>query len=215
MRALVAAIVLLAATAARADAACAEQAEELRGFLDQELARADKWDLAWGVAFGTVSTLQTAAAVTRFKPGGAEMTDDEEATLYVGAAKSFTGFAAHTVTNIRGPLPARHPDPCVDLAQLRKALAKLGKAERQTFWMTHLGGWAVNLAGGAILWRERSFKVGLVSILVSLPIGPLSAYTMPRRAWKRWRNERASWTVNVGRAAHSDDGFVLSIGGEL
>jgi hypothetical protein len=96
------------------------------------------------------------------------MSDDEEATLYVGAAKSFIGFAAHTVTNIRGPLPERHPDPCVDLAQLRKALAKLGKAERQTFWMTHLGGWAVNLAGGAILWHERSFKVGLISILVSL-----------------------------------------------
>ena len=214
MRALAAAIAILVATASRADAACADEAEELRGFLARELSHADTWDLAWGLAFGVVSTVQTAAAVTKFKPGG-ELSDDEEATLYVGGAKAFIGFAAHTVTNIRGSLPARHPDPCVDLAHLRKALAKLGKAERQTFWMTHLGGWAVNLTGAAILWHERSFKVGLVSILVSLPIGPLSAYTMPRKAWKRWRNERASWTVNVGRAAYSDDGFVVSLGGEL
>jgi len=214
VRALAAIVAVLAATTSRADAACAEQAAELRAFLDKEVAHADTWDLAWGIAFGTVSTLQTAAAVTKFKPGGA-LSDDEEATLYVGAAKSFIGFAAHVVTNIRGPLPARHADPCVDLAQLRKALAKLGKAERQTFWMTHLGGWAVNLAGGAILWHERSFKVGLISILVSLPIGPLSAYTMPRKAWKRWRSERASWTVNVGRAAATGDGVVFSLAGEL
>ena len=214
MKALATALLVLAATASRAEAACADQAAELRGFLEKEVAHADKWDLAWGLAFGTVSTLQTAAAVTRFKPGDGVMSDDEEATLYVGAAKSFIGFAAHTVTNIRGPIPERHPDPCVDLAQLRKALAKLGKAERQTFWMTHLGGWAVNLTGGAILWHQRSFKVGLVSILVSLPIGPLSAYTMPRKAWKRWRKEHASWTVGVG-PTDLGDGAVLSLGGEL
>jgi hypothetical protein len=80
--------------------------------------------------------------------------------------------------------------------------------------MTHLGGLAVNLAGGAILWHERSFRVGLVSVLVSLPIGPFTAYTMPRGAWHRWRDEKASWTVGVGGTANGD-GVVLSVGGEL
>lgn len=209
----VAALVVLFALTSRANAACAEQAEELRGFLESELRRADKWDLAWGLAFAGVSTAQAAAAITKFKPGGG-FTADDEATLYVGAAKSFIGFGAHTVTAIRAPLPPRAADPCVDLAQLRKTLAKLGKAERQTFWMTHLGGLAVNLAGGAILWHERSFKVGLVSILISLPVGPLTAYTMPRAAWHRWRGEKASWTVGVGGTARGD-GVVFSIGGEL
>jgi hypothetical protein len=213
MKAAAAALAIVLATVSRADAACAVEAEELRGFLTKEVAHADKWDIAWGLAFGGVSTVQAAAAITKFKPGG-DFNADDEATLYVGAAKSFIGFAAHTVTPIHAPLPARDPDPCVDLAHLRKTLAMLGKAERQTFWLTHLGGLAVNLAGGAILWHERSFKVGLISILISLPVGPLTAYTMPRAAWHRWRKDRASWTVGLGRTA-GGDGLVVSLGGEL
>ena len=213
MRAIAVVIAVLLALSARADATCAAEADELRGFLAKEIASADKWDLAWALAFAGVSTAQTAAAVTKFKPGGG-FTADDEATLYVGGAKSFIGFGAHTITAIRVKLPAPDPDPCVDVARLRKALAKLGKAERQTFWMTHLGGFAINLAGGAILWHERSFKVGLISVLVSLPVGPFTAYTMPRAAWHRWREQKASWTVGIGPGP-TGDGVVFSLGGEL
>lgn len=213
MRVVAAALVILIAITSRADAACLDEAAELRGFLATEIARADQWDLAWGLAFGGVSTAQTAAAITKFKPGGGFNADDE-ATLYVGAAKSLVGFGAHTITAIRVKLPPPDPDACVDLAHLRKALVKLGKAERQTFWLTHIGGLAVNLTGGAILWHERSFKVGLISVLISLPIGPFTAYTMPRAAWHRWRGERASWTVGLGGTS-SGDGVVLSVGGTL
>ena len=92
----------------------------------------------------------------------------------------------------------RTPTGCVELAALRKSVTQLGKAERQTFWLTHLGGLAVNLTGAAILWHRRSFAVGATSVLISLPVGPISAYTMPRDTWHLWRDESPAWSVGVG-----------------
>jgi hypothetical protein len=203
----VAALVL--AVPHRAEAACAEDADKLRVFLTQEAASMDKWDVSWGIAFAGVSAAQTAAAVTKFKPFGTFTRDDED-TLWVGAAKSFIGFGAHTVTAVRVRMPAANDDRCAELTALRRTLDKLGRDQRRTFFMTHFGGLAVNLLGGAILWHRRSFGVALTSVLISLPVGVATAYTMPRNAWHRWRDQAPSLTVGVGA---SDSAFVLAVGG--
>lgn len=205
------AIVLALAAPQRAEAACAEDADKLRAFLVNEAARMDKWDVYWGMAFAGVSASQTALAVTKFKPFGT-FDADYEATLWVGAAKSFIGFGAHTVTAVKVRMPAPKDDRCAELTALRQTLEKLGRDQRKTFFMTHFGGLAVNLTGAAILWHRRSFGVALTSVLISLPVGVATAYTMPRRAWHKWRDGSPTWTVGV---AAGEGSLLLSIGDEF
>ncbi len=211
MKLLVAIVAIAVAAPQRAEAACAEEADKLRAFLVNEAARMDKWDVYWGMAFAGVSASQVALATTRFKPFGT-FDADYEATLWVGAAKSFIGFGAHTVTAVKVRMPPAKADRCAELTALRGTLEKLGRDQRKTFFMTHFGGLAVNLTGAAILWHRRSFGVALTSVLISLPVGVATAYTMPRRAWHRWRDESPSWTVGV---AAGEGSLVLSVGGEL
>lgn len=196
-RALVVTLVLgvvVGAPAARAD--CAQDADALRAHLTREAHRVRTWNTAWAIGFGVAAAGQFTLAALEEKPLGTFDRDYQE-TLYVGSAKATIGFLARVVMPLRVDLPAAEPDRCAELGALRASLAAIGKKERQTFWLTHLGGLALNLTGAAILWERRSFSVGAISLLISLPVGPTSAYTMPRGSWHRWRSERASWTVAV------------------
>jgi hypothetical protein len=204
-------LVVALAIPQRAEAACADEADKLRAFLVKEAARMDKWDVYWGMAFAGVSASQTALAVTRFKPFGTFDADYRD-TLWVGAAKSFLGFGAHTVTAVRVRMPPSREDRCAELTALRRTLEKLGRDQRKTFFMTHFGGLAVNLTGAAILWHRRSFGVALTSVLISLPVGVATAYTMPRRAWHKWRDESPTWTVGV---VAGEGSLLLSVGDEF
>lgn len=207
--AFVALFVLVVARTAAAD--CAADATALRAHLTEQAPRVRTWNLAWGIAFGAAAAGQVALAATQEKPLGTFDKDYQE-TLYVGAAKATLGAGARLVMPLRIRIPAIDPDPCTDLAHLRASLAKIGRQERQTFWLTHLGGIAVNLTGAFILWHRRSFAVGAVSFLISSPVGPISAYTMPRGSWHRWREERASWGVAV---LPHDGGWLLGAAGEF
>jgi hypothetical protein len=188
----------LAAVAPRPAAAtsCADEAVSVRAHLELESRRARRWNTAWVIAFGGAAVVQGTLAVTETKPFGTFDRDYEE-TLYVGAAKATIGAAARLVLPLHIAVPAASADPCSDLPALRDALADAGRRERRTFWLTHLGGLALNLAGAALLTYRRSFSVGVTSFLISFPIGPTSAYTEPRRSWHRWRESRASWSVSA------------------
>ena len=62
-------------------------------------------------------------------------------------------------------------------AELRASLTKIAKKERRAFWLTHLGGTALNLASAALLWYRHDLRTGIISFAISYPVGPLSAYT--------------------------------------
>ena len=47
------------------------------------------------------------------------------------------------------------------------------------------------------MWYRHAFKTGAVSFLISYPVGITSAYTLPRKTWHLWREERATWSVGV------------------
>ena len=208
-RALVVIAIIFAPGAARAD--CAQDADALRAHLTSQAHSVRIWNTLWAIGFGAAAAGQFALAAAEENPLGTFDRDFEE-TLYVGGAKATIGFAARVVMPLRVDVPAPDADRCRELATLRASLTAIAKKERQTFWLTHLGGLAINLAGAAILWERRSFSVGALSFAMSFPIGPISAYTMPRGSWHRWRSERAAWSVAVGPRA---DGWTLGVAGSF
>ncbi|MBL0214976.1 MAG: hypothetical protein IPQ07_13955 [Myxococcales bacterium] len=199
MRSLVVGVVALVVLAAvpRAEAECAQDADRLRSHLEEAATGVRRWNTGWAIAFGGAAVLQATLAVTETKPFGTFDQDYKE-TMYVGAAKATIGAASRLVLPLRVSIPTPSADRCVELAALRDALATIARKERRTFWLTHLGGFALNVSGALLLWHRRSFKVGAISFLMSFPVGPLSAYTMPRRSWHLYRREAPTWSVGVG-----------------
>jgi len=196
-----------------AAAPCEEETAELRALLTSEARRSRIWNTAWLITFATASAGQLTLALTGTKPLGTFDRDFEE-TLYVGAAKASLGVIVRTVLPLRASVPPPAAAPCADLPALRAALADAGRRQRRGFWLTHIGGTALNLAGVALLTYRRSFPVGAASFAISYPVGLAHAYTQPRRGWHAWRERRSSWTVGVSGVARGA-GATLWLGGEL
>lgn len=203
--------VCLTAAPASAQTDCAVEADRLRAHVTQAEESTFRWNTAWTIAFGVAAGGQLALALTETNPFG-DFDQDYEETLYVGAVKATIGFASRVVLPLRTSVPPPDADRCVELTALRATITTLAKKERRLFWLTHLGGTALNAAGAGFLWYRRGFKVGATSFLISYPVGPLSAYTLPRKSWKLWRQESASWMVTV---AVQPEQATLSLGGQF
>ncbi|MGN6109105.1 MAG: hypothetical protein ACTHU0_28625 [Kofleriaceae bacterium] len=199
----------LASTRAEASS-CADEERALRAHLASEAHRARVWNTSWAIAFGTAAAAQVAVGLAEWKPFGTFDQDYKE-TVYVGAAKATIGLAARLVFPLRVEQPASSGDACADLPALRAALDAAARRERQSFWLTHVGGTALNLAGAAFLTYRRSFKVGAISFAISYPVGVLSAYTQPRRSWKEWRARRPHWSI----IATTGEATTLGLAGEF
>jgi hypothetical protein len=192
-------VVAALATAAPRDANaadCAADADRLRIHLEQAEVSTGRWQLAWTLAFTAAAAGQFALALAEWNPFG-EFDDKYRDTLLVGGSKATLGIGSRLLFPLRTHVPAANADRCVELAALRKEVTRLGKKERQSFWLTHIGGTALNLAGAGLLWYRHEFKTGAVSFLISWPVGITSAYTLPRKTWKLWRAEKETWTVGV------------------
>lgn len=189
--------VLAAVAPAHAEDACTPEADALRAHLVEAERATYRWNLGWTIAFGAASAGQLALATLEVNPLGTFDTQYRD-TLYVGAAKAGIGFASRLVLPLRVDVPAPLPDRCADRTVLRATLTRLATKERRLFWLTHIGGMALNLGGMALLWERHGASTGLVSFAISYPVGTLSAYTLPRGSWKRWRAEQAGWSVGVG-----------------
>jgi hypothetical protein len=199
MRAVVLAAVLASSAVAHAQPAtvdCAPDADRLRAHLEQAERSTFRWNLGWTIAFGAASAGQVALALGEWNPLG-EFDAKYRDTLYVGAAKAGIGFASRLVMPLRAHVPPPQADRCAELVALRTSIGELARKERRLFWLTHLGGMALNLAGAGILWHRHSFATGATSFVISYPVGLASAYTLPRKSWKLWRVEGAQWMVTA------------------
>ena len=190
---------------------CEQEATELYKHLELESERAGRWNTIWAILFGAAVVGQVAFAVAEVDPLGRDYTQDTKETLIVGASKATLAVGSKVILPLRIPVPARTQDACVDVQTLRTALAVAAKREKRSFWLTHVGGTVINLAGATILTVRRSFKVGAISFAISYPIGPASAYTQPRRSWKLYREKQPTWLVGATGTA---DGAQLWIGGQ-
>lgn len=197
-------LVALLAASARAQPSlqpdCAPEADHLRAHLVEADRSTFRWNLGWSIAFGAASAGQLALALAEWNPGG-EFDAKYRDTLYVGAAKAGIGLASRIVLPLRARVPAPEADRCAELVALRASVSDLATKERRLFWLTHIGGTALNLAGAALLWQRHSFSTGAVSFAISYPVGVASAYTLPRKSWKLWRAERARWVVTASAGA--------------
>ncbi len=203
------AALLLAASPRVVHADCAVDADRLRAHLVAVEPAVFRWNTAWTVALGSAAILQFTLAATHTNPFGT-FNDDFKEAMYVGGAKATIGMLSRIVTPLRVRIPDANADRCAELAALRGSVKKLASQERQSFWLTHIGGFAMNAAGGLILWKRRSFAVGATSFATSLPVGWLIAYTQPRKTWHLYREESPSWTVTVNAG---DGGGTLGIAG--
>jgi hypothetical protein len=80
-------------------------------------------------------------------------------------------------------------------------------------WYIHLGGAAVSLAGGLILWLAYGFLVdGIINAAVGIVVTEVQIWTQPTRAIKDWAEYQAQFG---GRAATSKPSvrFVPTLGG--
>lgn len=205
---LVAACLATTPRVARA-ADCAGDADRLRAHLEQADVSVSRWQLAWTVAFSAAAIGQFALVLAEWKPFG-EFDDKYRDTLLVGGTKATIGVGSRLVFPLRVHVPAPNADRCVELAELRRSAAALGKKERQSFWLTHIGGTALNLTGMFVLWNRHTLATGAVSFAISYPVGITSAYTLPRKTWHLWRDEKATWSVGI---APSREQTTLVLGG--
>jgi hypothetical protein len=191
---------------ARADS-CEQDVTALRAHATDAAHRIHRWNLTWQIAFGAAAAGQLGLALTEQNPLGPFDRDYQE-TLYVGAAKATLAVTARLVLPLRITSPAPTGDACRDRAALQRAIADAGRRERNLFWMTHIGGLAVNAAGAIVLGERRSWSVGAVSFAIGYPVGLLSLYTMPRSSWHLARS--ATWSVQAD--AHT---FFVAIAGRF
>lgn len=204
-------VIAMTAGTARAEP-CEQEAATLRAHLVDERSRAKRWNTIWAILFGAAAVGQLAFAVAEVDPLGRDFTDDTEETLYVGTVKATLALGSKVVLPLRIGVPDTTNDACTDVKALRLALAEAGKREARSFWLTHLGGTVVNLAGAAFLTARRSFRIGAISFAMSFPIGPASAYSQPRRSWKLWRERREAWSI--GASVDGEGGGRLWLGGQ-
>jgi hypothetical protein len=183
-----------------------DRARRLRERLDRERARADRWRLGWGIGFGVAAIGQGVFVIAEFSPLG-EYDEAAEAALMAGTGKAIIGLGARVITPIVVPEPKVTGDPCTDLASAEAALAVAARSEKQSFWLNHLGGLAVQL--GATLYigltAEDAWDDAAISFAVGYTVGVSSTYTQPRAAWHEHRrsSEARTWQVAPLLAPHA------------
>jgi hypothetical protein len=207
----IASLAFMMATTTFASADCEQEATELRAHLDDESGRAKRWNTVWAILFGAAAVGQAAFAIAEVDPLGGDFDEDTRDTLWVGTGKATLAFGSKVILPLKIPVPARTSDACTDVATMHKALGEAAKREKRSFWLTHLGGTAINLGAATFLTVRHSLKVGAISFAVSFPVGPASAYTQPRASWKKYRRLEPTWTVGASTTA---DAGTLWVGGQ-
>ena len=165
LRAITIVLALLLARPAAADC------DAVRAVLAHDRAQAHAWNLAWGLGFTGASILQVAVAISP------AVSDRQRDAMWVGAAKSSIGAVVHAIL----PLRVREPTSCDDAHAI---LAKAARDERRLFILNTFGGLALNTAGALILSHYHSWRDGLISLAVGVPVGLFHAYTLPRGSWR-------------------------------
>jgi hypothetical protein len=186
----------------RADAAdCANDEAELRAMLTSEASKTRTWNTVWGWIY--TGTSVTAATLAAIDP---EPIHELQVGLYVSAGKAGIAAGSRWVLPLSVRVPAPTGDACADLALLRRELARIGKKERSTFWMNHIGGIVLNVVGGYIVYNYTETDTGTggatgpaaLSVGAGMAVGLVSTYTMPRNAWHTWRDATVVVTPTDG-----------------
>lgn len=199
-------VLLLLAQPVHAQATCdPTEAATLRAHLERESDRARNWNIIWAAVFGTAAIGSLTVAVTDAIP---ELTT----SMYVSSGKASIGAFGRLILPLRIPLPPIDNDPCVDIANLHKAIKEAARRERGNFYLNHLAGILVNGAGAMIIWKYDTGGKAALSVATGYPVGLLSNYTAPRASWHMYRDADWSVTVTPPQSA-ANTPWMLTLGG--
>jgi hypothetical protein len=183
----------------------------IQAHLDREKRRGKKWDNIWLATFATLAAAQGVAIATETTIG--DYDEAAEAGLVVGTVKSTIGALAHVILRLKVVRPKKTGDPCTDLDAAERALRTSAKNEKRSFYLNHLGSFALNVGG--LLWlglQEDEWGEGAKSIALGYSVALIAVYTQPRGALKAHRRgtfDEVSATVGVSRT-HDFTGLVLA-----
>lgn len=176
----------------------ADRATKLRKHLDGEREKAARWRLGWGIGFGVATLGQGALVIAQVSPLG-EYDEAAEAAMIAGTAKAIVGLGARVITPVKVPEPKVTGDACTDLAAAELALALAARSEKQSFFLNHIGGLALQI--GATLYiglaADDAWGDAAISFAIGYAVGVSSTYTQPRAAWHEYRRQPAERTWHV------------------
>ncbi|HEY1814668.1 MAG TPA: hypothetical protein VGG74_20095 [Kofleriaceae bacterium] len=168
--ALVIAVLVVAARPARAEPTTEDGCALARELLARDHDRAWRWNVGWGIGLAAAGIAQAIAAPLIGNRS-------ERDTLYVGAIESGIGAASSLVL----PLVVDPADEaCADFSS---AIAEAARRERNAFYLNHIGGLVVNLAGAAVLAHYTSLSNAALAFGVGYAVALVRTYTAPRSAW--------------------------------
>jgi hypothetical protein len=178
-------LLLAAAEPARAGAPsvdCGAEAAALREGLTREAHRAHLWNTIWGITFSVSAVGSAAAGYYNFPK------HELQAGLYVSAGKATIAALGRWVTPLSLSVPPATGDACADLDALHAAIKRNAKKEKVAFFLNHIGGIVLNVAGGFIVYHYSTVGQTALSVGGGYGIGLLATYTMPRESWHRYRD---------------------------
>ena len=198
------AMTALSARPAAAESSCDEAAavvrtDQIAEILDHDATRAEYSRVAWGTFFGVAAAVELGGAAADYAPFQTE-THTVRAAEIVSGSKAAIASLSQVILPLRidriaPAMPGTTNSACHELASAENALRIAAHRERNSFYLNHVGGIALAVAGMLVLGiGEHSWGQAGLSVAEGYPIGLASTYTLPRAAWHAWRDGLPSTT---------------------
>jgi hypothetical protein len=178
-----------------------DDTEARLGFLTERLQAGKTGAQAWYWTWTAIYGAATIGQAVGFFIGQDVRT---QVNFAVGAATTLLGLLLLFITDFPAEYAARElsrmptDTPAQRRAKLKRAEelmegAATSEADGRA-WYIHLGGAAVSLAGGLILWLAYGFLVdGIINAAVGIAITEVQIWTQPTRAIKDWADYQAQF----------------------
>lgn len=170
--------------------------------LDRAAASSNTWQYAWSTAYGAMTYLYSAQAVTLDD----DDQDDDRFDSQVNAITSFLGFASMLADPLLTPKPVNALKKLPASTEQEKKAA-LGEWEnllrrsalrekRGRSWKTHALAGIVSVAAGVAVACDGSRKGdGVVMFAGSLLVSEIQIFTQPTKAYNAWKAyQNGSWS---------------------
>jgi hypothetical protein len=165
--------------------------------LQQGEGAARAWYWTWTAIYGAATIGQAIGFfLSQDLRGQVNWATGTATTLLGTLLMLITDFPAEYGARELSRMPVNTPEQ--RKAKLKRAEELLEKAaEAETdgrAWYIHLGGAAVSLAGGLILWLAYGFLVdGIINTVAGIAVSELQIWTQPTRAIGDWREYQAQF----------------------
>ena len=199
------AITAASASPAAAESSCDEAAavvrtDQIADILDHDALRAERSRLAWGTFFTLAAAVELGGAAADYAPFQTETHSVRAAEIVSGTKAAIASFSQVIlplrIDRIEHATPGTATSACHELVSAENSLRIAAHRERNSFYLNHIGGMALAVAGMLVLGiGEHAWGQAGLSVAEGYPIGLASTYSLPRGAWHAWRDGIPSATT--------------------